>query len=105
VLGFETSLARVPGARWLEQHGQGCNVVMRCRELMDMVAACTAGIGLAVLPLSAAVLEPTLLRLTDEVLGSSKLSVVFRKEVLIAEPIRAVIEFVTEVLRRDLGRR
>ena len=59
---------------------------MRCRELMDMVSACVAGLGLAVLPCMAAALEPSLRRLTGEVLGSSRLSVVYRKEVLIAEP-------------------
>jgi DNA-binding transcriptional LysR family regulator len=104
VLGFDPALARVPGARWLEQHGQRCHVVMRCRELMDMVAACAAGIGLAVLSSLAAAMEPGLVRLTDQVLGTSKLSVVYRKEVLIAEPIRAVIDFVTDVLRRELVR-
>ena len=70
VLGFETTLSRVPGSSWLEEHGKGANVIMRCRELMEMVSACVAGIGLAVLPCMAAALEPSLRRLTGEVLGT-----------------------------------
>jgi DNA-binding transcriptional LysR family regulator len=99
LLGFEASLAGVPGARWIEEHGQGASVVMRARELSDLLAACAAGLGLAVLPAMAAALEPTLKRLTGEVLGTSKLWIVYRKEALIAEPTRAVIEFVAELMR------
>ena len=100
LLGFEAQLSGVPGAKWLEEHGKAANVVMRCRELTDVLSACVAGIGLAVLPCMAATLEPSLERLTTEILGSSRLSVVYRKEMLVAQPVRAVIEFVTEVMRQ-----
>jgi DNA-binding transcriptional LysR family regulator len=99
LLGFEAQLSGVPGARWIEQHGKGANIIMRCREVSDMLAGCVAGIGLAVLPCTATASEPSLRRLTGEVLGNSKLCIVYRKEVLLAEPIRAVIEFVTAVMR------
>jgi DNA-binding transcriptional LysR family regulator len=98
VLGFEASLAGVPGAKWIEAHGQGANIIMRCRELMDMVAACVAGLGLAVLPCMAAVREPALQRLTPAVLGTHRLSLVYRKEVLVAEPVKAVIQFVMKIM-------
>jgi DNA-binding transcriptional LysR family regulator len=104
VLGFEASLAAVPGARWLEQHGGGANVVMRCRELTDMVTACAAGIGLAVLPCMAAEPEPALERLTAEVLGTSRFSLVYRKEVLVSPAVKAVIQFVSEVMREYAAR-
>jgi DNA-binding transcriptional LysR family regulator len=99
VLGFETTLAGVPGARWIEEHGQGANVIMRCRELIDVVSACVAGLGLAVLPCMAAAVEPSLKRLTREVLGTRRLSIVYRKEMLLSAPVKAVIEFVDEVMR------
>ena len=99
LLGFETTLANVPGARWIEEHGQGANVIMRCRELTDIISACVAGIGLAVIPCMAAAPEPALKRLTKEVLGTRPLSIVYRKEVLVAEPVKTVIAFVEEVLR------
>ncbi len=102
LLGFEAGLSGVPGARWIQEHGSGANIVMRCRELADMLSGCVAGLGLAVLPATAAALEPSLRRLTGELLGSSNLWIVYRKEVLLGEPVRAVIEFVTEVLREYL---
>jgi DNA-binding transcriptional LysR family regulator len=104
VLGFEARMSGVAGARWLEQHGQAANVVMRCREVADMLSACVAGLGLGVLPCLAAALEPSLVRLTSEVLGTTPLSIVYRREVLVAEPIRAVIEFVTDLMRGWAGR-
>ncbi len=60
--------------------------------------------GLAVLPCMAAALDSSLERLTTEILGSSRLSIVYRKEVLVAQPVRAVIEFVTEVMRQHADR-
>jgi len=102
VLGFEERLAGVPGARWIAEHGAGANIVMRCRELTDMLSGCVAGLGLAVLPATAAALEPSLRRLTDEVLGTSGLWIVYRKEVLLAEPVRVVIEFAARVVREYL---
>jgi DNA-binding transcriptional LysR family regulator len=104
LLGFEASLSGVPGARWLETHGEGANVVMRCREVSDMLAGCVAGLGLAVLPWMAAALEPSLRQVSDQQLGSSTIWIVCRKEMLVAEPVRAVIEFVTEVMREYLQR-
>jgi len=98
VLGFEPSLAGVPGAKWIEAHGQGANVIMRCREITDVVAACVAGLGLAVLPCMAAETEPALVRLTPAVLGTRRLSLVYRREVLVSEPVKAVIEFVLKVM-------
>lgn len=105
VLGFESRLADVAGARWLDAHGAGATVVMRCREMADLIAACVAGTGLAVVPCFIAAVEPSLKRLSDEVLGKSTLSIVYRKEVRSAEPIRAVVDFVVDILsaRREEG--
>ena len=100
LLGFETSLSGVPGAQWIEEHGRGANVIMRCREMTDLVAACVAGLGLAVLPCMATEGEPALRRLTLEVLGTRRLSLVHRKEVLVAEAVKAVIQFVLQVLSK-----
>jgi DNA-binding transcriptional LysR family regulator len=102
VLGYEDRLGAVPGARWIAEHGSGANIVMRCRELTDMLSGCVAGLGVAVLPSTAAALEPSLRRLTDEVLGSSNLWIVYRKEMLLAEPVRAVIDFAARVVREFL---
>jgi DNA-binding transcriptional LysR family regulator len=100
VLGFDPTLQAVPGARWITQHGQGANVVMRCREMADMVQACAAGLGLAVLPCMLADAERALRRLTPQVLGSRRLALVYRKEALGTEAMRVVLDFLTDVLRQ-----
>lgn len=99
VIGFDQSLAAVPGAKWLALHGAGTTVVLRCREMTDMLAAASAGLGLAVLPCMLGDTQPALKRLTDEVLASNKLSLVYRREMLRVLPVRAVITFVNMVIR------
>jgi DNA-binding transcriptional LysR family regulator len=104
LLGFETGLSKVPGARFIEQHGAGANVVLRSRELIDLLDACQAGLGLAVLPCLAAIGYPGLRRVTPEVFTTSRLNLVFRKEVLVSGPVKSALEFVTGVLREYAGR-
>jgi DNA-binding transcriptional LysR family regulator len=101
VIGFDQSLAALPGAQWLATHGAGATVVMRCREMTDMLAATTAGLGLALLPCMLGDTAPTLTRLTDEILVSNKLSLVYRREMLKVAPVKAVIQFVSLVMRAD----
>lgn len=104
IIGYDPSLAALPGAKWLEAHGAQASVVLRCREMTDMLAAATAGLGLAVLPCMLGDTEPVLKRLTDEVLGSRKLSLVYRREMLSVAPVRAVIKFAATVMREQVGR-
>ncbi len=99
VIGYDQSLAASPGAKWLETHATRASVVLRCRELTDMLAAATAGLGLAVLPCMLGETEPTLKRITDQILVSVKLSLVYRREMLRVAPVKAVIKFITTVMR------
>jgi DNA-binding transcriptional LysR family regulator len=104
LLGFESGLGKVPGARFVEQHGAGANIVLRSRELVDILDACQAGLGLAVLPCLAAITYPALRRVTSEVFASSRLNLVYRKEVLVSDPVKSALEFVAAVLREYAGR-
>ena len=71
---------------------------MRSGEASDLLDACAAGLGIAVLPCGLAATEPSLVRLTSQVLHAGRLSLVYRKEVLVASHIQPVIEFLTKVL-------
>ena len=104
LLGFETGLGGVPGARFIEQHSAGANIVIRSRELVDILDACQAGLGLAVLPCLAVLAYPGLQRLTPEVFATSRLNLVYRKEVLVAGPVRAAMDFITRVMPEYTGR-
>lgn len=99
LIGFDASLAGLPAARWLEQRAANATVVLRSREMTDMVAASLSGIGLAVLPCLLGDGEPTLRRLTPEPVATRPVSLVYRREVKLAEPVQAVIRFVVQVMR------
>lgn len=98
-IGAEANSAMLPWAGWVERFGRGARVVMRCRDLNDALAACVAGVGLAVLPCRVAALEPALERLTPARLASSRLSLVYRKEPVTSDPLKALIGSVIEALR------
>lgn len=99
IIGYHESLAAVPGAKWLEAHATGASVVLRSREMTDMVAAASAGLGLALVPCVLGETADALTRLTEEVLGTRKASLVYRREMLRVAPARAVINFVVSLMR------
>jgi DNA-binding transcriptional LysR family regulator len=99
LVGFDRKLAGVPGAQWIERHGHGGTVVQRSVELSDMLAAARNGMGLAVLPCMLAETEPSLKRLTSEVLGRHSISLIYRREMLLVEAVREVIDFVVTTMR------
>jgi DNA-binding transcriptional LysR family regulator len=101
VVGYDAALASVPAAQWLEARSAGCNVVLRSREVTDMIAAVVAGIGLGVLPCSLAEMAPELERLTDEVVATRQISLVYRREVRLSRDIRAVMAYVAQVMKEQ----
>lgn len=102
VLGFNSTVARLPGARWLAEHGAGASRVLLHGEIEDMVAATVAGVGLAVLPCILADREPGLSRLTPEILDSQSFSIVYRRDVLLSKPVETVLRFLAEVVRAHM---
>lgn len=101
LIGFHASLAQMPPALWLEERAARCQVVLRSREMTDMVAAASSGLGLAVLPCVLADAEAGLVRLTPEVVASRELSLVYRREMRLSAPVSAVIDFVFEIIRTN----
>lgn len=99
LLGFETSASEADVTRWVDRHSDGARVVMRCREVSDLLAACAAGVGLSALPCLLASTEPSLERLTRESIGVSRFWLVYRPGALNIESVRAVIEFMSGALR------
>ncbi len=99
VLGYDRRLAGAPGARWIEQHGRGATIVLRSRELTDMLAAARGGLGLAVMPCMLAESDSSLRRLTPDVLGRNGIFLAYRRETLLVEPVRTVIDFIVRLMR------
>jgi hypothetical protein len=79
---------------------QGANVVLRSREMNDMLAAAMGGAGLAVLPCLLGDEEAGLVRLTPAVLATREVWLVYQREFRLSAPAQAVIRFVVQVMRR-----
>lgn len=104
VIGFDPSLARVPAAQWLEPRIAHANVVMRSREVTDMLAAALSGVGLCALPCMVADVEPQLTRVTAGLIARPTISLVYRREARRSREIRAVMRMVVDVMRENAPR-
>jgi DNA-binding transcriptional LysR family regulator len=81
VSAFNDSLSQVPGALWLEAHGKGARI--------------------AVVPCFLAEGEPTMVRLTDELLGSRDVVLVVHPDLARVARVRVVMDFIVERFARD----
>ena len=97
LIGYDESLASVPAAQWIESRASTATVVMRSREMTDMHAAVASGLGLAAIPCSMGDPDPTLHRVSD-VLGARDVSLVYRREARLSEPVRIVAQFVVALM-------
>lgn len=104
VIAFDESMAGVPGAIWLGRHGAGARVAIRGNSIPAVLNAAIVGMGLAVIPCFMGDVEPTLKRLTPELLGSREIWLVFHPDVARIARVRRVIDFVTEVVGQELAR-
>jgi DNA-binding transcriptional LysR family regulator len=104
VIGLDPSLARVPAAQWLEARSERANVVMRSREVTDMLAAATSGVGLCALPCMVGDVEPRLTRLSEELIAQPSIWLVYRREAKLSREVRAVIRMVVDAVRDNADR-
>jgi DNA-binding transcriptional LysR family regulator len=103
LIGFDPSLARAPQAKWLEARSAGANIVMRSREVADMLAAARSGVGLCALPCMVGDPDPLLTRLTG-LIATPNISLVYRREAKVSREARAVMRMVVEVMRENADR-
>jgi DNA-binding transcriptional LysR family regulator len=69
--------------------------------MTDMLQAVVAGLGLGVLPCSLGDLAPELERLTDHVIATRQISLVYRREARVSDDVRAVITYVARVMKEQ----
>jgi DNA-binding transcriptional LysR family regulator len=101
IVGFDETMARSPGAVWLNERGTGGHVVVRCNSLVGALNAGVAGMGVAVLPCFLAAAEPRLRRLTDTIVAARPIWIVFHPDVARIKRVRALIDFVSAIVERD----
>jgi DNA-binding transcriptional LysR family regulator len=104
IVALNTDSALAPAAKWLNEHAGNATVVSRSNASAALIDAAVAGAGLALLPCFLADAVPSLRRLTPDVLTKHAVSLVYRREVRVAEPVRRVIGFVVEVMRKNAAR-
>lgn len=104
VIGFDASLAATPAAKWMEEHALKATIVLRSREMTDMLTAAKSGVGLAVLPCSLGDEEPALRRLTSEVVATRSISLVYPREARLRPELRIVVRFVLDVMSKHADR-
>lgn len=101
VVGYDDSLAAVPGALWLVEHAAGAKTVLRGNSIMAAFNAATFGVGIAVLPCFIADQEPRLQRLTPRVLGARDVFLVVHPDLARVARVRAVMDFVIDAFAKD----
>lgn len=104
LIGYDPGMAGALASTWIEERARGASVALRIRSMTDMLAAALSGAGLALLPCVLADEEPELQRVTSDVLVTSEVSLVYRREVRMVEPVRSVIQFVKGVLHANEAR-
>jgi DNA-binding transcriptional LysR family regulator len=101
VIGFDDTMARVPGALWIAAHGAGANVVLRASSIMAVLNACIAGLGVTVLPCHLGDVEPTLARLAPDVLGARPMFLVVHPDMARVARVRVVMDFVVDMMTSE----
>jgi len=100
IVALKAESTSAPAAKWLAEHAANATVVSRSNASASLVAAAVAGAGLALLPCFLAEAEPALKRLTPDVLIKHSVSLAYRREVRLAEPVRVAIRFVIDLMRK-----
>ena len=101
VVGYDDSLAAVPGAQWLTAHAAGAKTVLRGNSIVAALNAATFGVGIAALPCFMADADPRLERLTPRVLGARDVFLVVHPDLTRVARVRAVMDFVIDAFARD----
>lgn len=97
VVGYDESLANVPGARWLAAHGDEATVVFRVNSLLSVLTAAAEGLGLAVLPCWLADPDPRLQRLPHQRKPLPRRA----SDIAKIARVRTVMDFLADVVQRD----
>lgn len=101
LVGFDKSMGAVPGALWLDEHGEGAQIVMRGNSIVAALNATILALGIAVLPCFIADPESALQRVTPRVLGGRGIFLVAHPDLTKVAKVRTVMDFVVETFERD----
>jgi DNA-binding transcriptional LysR family regulator len=99
VITWDAEHANLGGGPWFAEHAPGARVVMTANSRLIQLAACKAGLGVAILPCVAADREPALIRLlSPERVVSTKLWLVVHRDLAHTARVRAVMDFLGDIV-------
>lgn len=101
VIGFDESLAGTPGAQWLNTYGKAAHIPLRGNSIRAVMSAAVVGIGIAMVPCFLAATEPALRRLNPQLVDTRGIWLVFHPSVAQTARVRAVIDFVADIIGAD----
>ncbi len=100
---FDESLIGMPGIRWLEAQIAGAQVVMRSNELLPLMAATKAGVGIGCFPAIAAAGEADLLAVAPGIIGLPEVYMITRRDLRQLARVKAVTEFIVQIWKQAAG--
>jgi DNA-binding transcriptional LysR family regulator len=94
IISWTEECAHFIGGAWLAQHARGAKIVLATNARRIQVAACKAGVGLAVLPCATADRDPALIQLLPpEQVIERQLWLVAHRDLVRTARVRAVMDF------------
>lgn len=101
LIAYEKDVRTAFGPRWLEEHAATGTVVMRCDTVRGAMLAVTQGVGIGTIPCFMAAGEPSLRRMTPEVIANNEVFLVIAPDLQDLKRIRVVLESVAAVFDRN----
>ncbi|MFI5301494.1 MAG: LysR family transcriptional regulator [Polyangiales bacterium] len=100
LVGFDDPLGETPGGKWLAQHLQGSDVVIRGNSIPSIADAVAAGLGLSCLPCLTGDRDARLVRVSP-VVASGVMWLVVHPERQVSARVRIVWDFLLEVIAAE----
>jgi DNA-binding transcriptional LysR family regulator len=101
-IGFDEAGAQFPEAQWLARRFGKARLAVRCNNQIGQIAAARAGCGIAMLPHFLAAGDPGLVELRlPETPPARELWLLTRRDVQKTPRIRAVTDFLLDLIRRE----
>lgn len=101
VIGYRGSVARAPGAIWLDEHSSPADIVLTADSVSSALNAVRAGLGIAVLPCFAVHGDAKLVRLAPAVVARSEVFLVIPPDHRETVRVRLVMDAVQALFVRE----
>lgn len=103
LVGYGGALAEIGPNVWMREHASGATVSMRCNSMLGAARAVAVGAGVCVLPCFLADADAALQRVVPKPVLTHDLWLVVHPDLRQTARVRAVYDFLVELLRAERG--